>query len=284
MFASNLVFQLRLVPRMISLSSVRFAGHNKWSNIRHVKAAKDVAKGQIINRHLLLIKHAITSSGGVVDPKINDKLADALAEARKAEVPAATIERTLKRALEKKAKPFLFELVGPGNSYILVEGETDNLGSTRSTVKQQLRDFKGLYNWAREGALKHLFIQRGVVKISRTDKDGNEIDFDAAEVIGIEAGAEEISVPEEEEESKRNKDADAEANITWDLMVSKDDLFRVKGFIEKNRPDLVIKDFCIEYFPRSYVEIDDKAIQKLSELVDALDEIAEVQKIYVNIK
>ena len=139
----NLVFNCRLLPRVINISSVRFAGHNKWSNIKHVKQAKDVAKGQIINRHLILIKHAITSSGGVVDPKINDKLADALSEAKKAEVPAATIERTLKRALEKKVKPFLFEIVGPGGSYILVEGETDNIGSSRTSMKAQLRSLKG---------------------------------------------------------------------------------------------------------------------------------------------
>ncbi|XP_053213267.1 probable transcriptional regulatory protein THEYE_A1868 [Panonychus citri] len=276
----GLVFNCRLLPRVINVSSLRFAGHNKWSNIKHTKTAKDVAKGQLINRHLWAIKHAITCSGGVVDPKLNDKLADALADARKAEVPAATIERTLKKATEKKTKPFIFEIVGPGGSFILVEGESDNIGTSRTALKGLLRPFKGHYNWAREGALLKLFTQKGVVRINRIDKDGNPIDFDKAEEVGIEAGAEEVRSIEDDEESKSKETSET----SWDLLMSKEDLFSVKGYIEKNRPDVVIGDFRLEYFPHLYVEISDQDIEKLSELVDAIDELPEVTKVFVNIK
>lgn len=124
---------------------------------------------------------------------------------------------------------------------------------------------------AREGSLKHNFKERGVVSISKTSKSGNIIDFEKAEEIGIEAGAEEIDTREQNEQE-------------WSLITSKETLFTVKGYIEKHLTDVDIRQTYMEYFPINCVELNDEDCEKASDFLDALNELPEITKIASNIK
>lgn len=136
-------------------------------------------------------------------------------------------------------------------------------------------------SFARNGALVGHFMERGVVRILRKTKDGKDIDYDQAEMIAIEAEAEEVVADQEGEAVSREKDDDED---TWDLMCDKDDLYFVKDHIEKGRPDVVIKEFCIERFPNRYIELKDEELEKLAEISEALENVPDVSKVYVNVK
>lgn len=110
------------------------SGHNKWSQIKHQKGAKDQKRAALFTKILGAI--AIAAK---VDPRVenNPRLRTLVEKARAASVPNENIERALARAKEQKdLKEFTFECIGPGSVALLVEGVTDN--SNRSIQKLRL--------------------------------------------------------------------------------------------------------------------------------------------------
>ncbi|XP_074602272.1 putative transcriptional regulatory protein PERMA_0079 [Brevipalpus obovatus] len=270
-----------LVPRNCLLTLLRKKGHSKWDNIRHTKMSKDLQRSQLISKVVSSIRLAVWVGGGSTDPKVNTKLASAIEAARQAEVPSATIERNLKKLAERSAKPIISEVIGPGGVFIIIDGETDNPSGFRIELKRTLGPWKKDISFARNGALTSHFMERGVVRISRKTKDGSDIDFDQAEMIAIEAEAEEVVADQEGEETPGEK---GDEDDTWDLMCNKDDLYFVKDHIEKRRPDVVIKEFCIERFPNRYIELKNEELEKLADISQALESLPDVSKVYVNVK
>lgn len=129
-----------LTPITVLASQQRFAGHAKWQNIAHTKAANDKAKGQRTNRYCMLIRRACVSG---TDPKVNDKLRDIIALALKSQVPRATIDRQIERAKQVKLKEMVIEVMTPGGAFLLCEIETDNISRTRQDMKKILRKITG---------------------------------------------------------------------------------------------------------------------------------------------
>lgn len=109
------------------------SGHNKWSQIKHQKGAKDQKRAMLFTKLLGAIAIAAKADPR---PDSNPRLRTLIEKARAANVPSDTIQRALNRAKEQKdLKEFVFECVGPEGAGILVEGVTDNSNRTI----QQLR-------------------------------------------------------------------------------------------------------------------------------------------------
>jgi transcriptional/translational regulatory protein YebC/TACO1 len=109
------------------------SGHNKWSQIKHQKGAKDAKKSAVFTKVLGAIAIAAKADPS---PDTNPRLRTLIEKARAAGVPNENITRAINRAKEQKdLKEFVFECVGPEGSLLVVEGVTDSSNRTM----QQLR-------------------------------------------------------------------------------------------------------------------------------------------------
>jgi YebC/PmpR family DNA-binding regulatory protein len=114
------------------------SGHNKWSQIKHQKGAKDQKRAALFTKILGAIAIAAKT-----DPRAenNPRLRTLIEKARAASVPNENIERALSRAKEQKElKEFVFECVGPEGCAILVEGITDNSNRTMQHMRTVAQD------------------------------------------------------------------------------------------------------------------------------------------------
>ncbi len=165
------------------------AGHSKWANIKHRKAAQDKKRG----KHFAKLIRAIESSAreaGTSDPSASPSLALAVQKARDADVPKDNIERACKRGageLDGAAayEAAVYEGYAPGGVAVLVECLTDNRNRTASDVRSTFVKAGG--SLAEPGSVAFLFSRRGQVVV---DADGP--DEDVLLEAGLDAGLEDI--------------------------------------------------------------------------------------------
>lgn len=122
---------------------------------------------------------------------------------------------------------------------------------------------------AREGTIRHSFEEKGQIKIGKKDGKGNEINFEKAEEIAIEAGAEEV----------REEDDDS-----WTFYTTPTELYNVKAFIEKELTEVEILSCELFYSPVVAVPLDDELAETVSNLVEMLSGLPEVNRVYDNAK
>src|SRR3989344_5017319 len=106
------------------------SGHSKWAQIKYKKGAADAKRGKIFSKLSRAITIAAKSppAGGGPDPKANSRLATAIEEARKENMPNDNILRAIKRAAEKDSaelKEVVYEAYGPGGSALIITAVTD---------------------------------------------------------------------------------------------------------------------------------------------------------------
>jgi YebC/PmpR family DNA-binding regulatory protein len=121
------------------------SGHNKWAQIKHKKASTDAKKGKIFSKLARMITVAAKNppTGGGPDPKTNIKLASAIEEAHKANMPAENIERAITKAGAKdgaELKEVLYEAYGPGGSAVIITAVTDSSNRTTNEIKHILSE------------------------------------------------------------------------------------------------------------------------------------------------
>src|SRR3990167_3792161 len=137
------------------------SGHSKWAQIKYKKAASDAKRGKIFSKLSRAITIAAREPGA--DPKTNSRLAAAVEEARKANMPSDNIERAIKKASAKESaelKEVVYEAYGPGGSALVITAVTDNSNRTTNEIKHLLSEHgaklgeKGSAAWAfeRKGA------------------------------------------------------------------------------------------------------------------------------------
>lgn len=115
------------------------SGHSKWAQIKYKKGATDAKRGKIFSKLSRIITLAARELGP--DPKTNAKLAAAIDEARKNNMPNDNILRATKRAAEKESaelKEVVYEAYGPGGSALVITAVTDNSNRTTNEIKHLL--------------------------------------------------------------------------------------------------------------------------------------------------
>ena len=119
------------------------SGHSKWAQIKYKKGATDAKRGKIfskLSRAITIAAKSPPASGGP-DPKTNSRLATAIEEARKENMPNDNIDRAIKRAAEKDSaelKEVVYEAYGPGGSALIITAVTDNSNRTTNEIKHLL--------------------------------------------------------------------------------------------------------------------------------------------------
>jgi len=113
------------------------SGHNKWSKIKHKKAATDAAKSKVFGRLVRLIQVEAKKCGGDVN---SPGLKMAIDKANKANMPKDNIDRAIKKASEAgdNMEEVRFEAYGPGGVGIIIEALTDNNNRTSQEIKHTL--------------------------------------------------------------------------------------------------------------------------------------------------
>ena len=164
------------------------SGHSKWATIKRKKAATDQARGKVFSKYIKEITVAARQGGG--DLESNPRLRTAISAAKSVNMPAANIERAVKRGTGEiegaNYEETQYEGYGPGGVALLVEVATDNRNRTAGDVRHIFTKNGGALGEA--GSVSYLFKPRGVILV-----DKSAVAEDALIEIALEAGADDVS-------------------------------------------------------------------------------------------
>jgi transcriptional/translational regulatory protein YebC/TACO1 len=231
------------------------SGHSKWSTIKRAKGAADAKRGAIFTR--IGNQIAVAARSGT-DPAMNPALAMAIEKAKSANMPMANVERAIARVADKNAAQLheiMYEGYGPGGVGILVECATDNLNRTYPEVRHTFSKKGG--NIAEAGAVAFQFTRKGIIRVKASGDDAVLAVLDAGAEDAIEESGELIVYTEAKE------------------------LAKVRGAIAEQ--GFEITEAELTYVPNTTIEITDAVVaQKIMNLMDALDELADVVATHTN--
>ncbi|GFX03335.1 probable transcriptional regulatory protein PERMA_0079 [Trichonephila clavipes] len=233
------------------------AGHAKWQNVKHVKAEKDRQKTLLCNKYVYLIAMAVREGGP--DPKLNIKLSNILEQAKKNNIPSTTVENALKRGGNKKNKYGSAEILSPGGCIVIVEYETDNISTIRHDIKSVCKKH-GANVLSGEGRWRAVYEQKGIIKAIR-QKDGEQVNAEKALDDAIEAGAEEVSIKNDE------------AKPYLEFLCAPEDLNTVKKGIEQLYE---VEEGYLGYLPTVTVQLDEETNTIVDNLLEDLGNISDI--------
>ncbi|MDO9576585.1 MAG: YebC/PmpR family DNA-binding transcriptional regulator [Candidatus Cloacimonadales bacterium] len=234
------------------------SGHSKWSSIKHKKGAADAKRGKIFTRIVKEIIVAARDGGG--DPDMNPRLRMAVANAKANNMPSSNVERAIKKGTGEiegvNYENFLYEGYGQGGVAILVETLTDNKQRTVSEIRHCFSKFGG--TMSEGGAVSWMFEQKGLIEINRENLDEDEVMMTA-----LDAGAEDFY---------------AETDV-FEIYTDYADLHAVVKNLEEAGFEIEKAELTRE--AKNKVNADEVA-GKLLKLLDQLEDLDDVQKVYAN--
>ncbi|KAH0626416.1 hypothetical protein JD844_001382 [Phrynosoma platyrhinos] len=163
LFRQHLFTLLDNPSRTIHASCAAFAGHNKWSKVKHVKGPKDMARSRLFQKLTMMIRLAVKEGGP--NPELNSNLANVLEHCRSKSMPKSSIEAAITGGV---CSLYVWVLWPPS---------------------------LGIHA---DGA-RHSFEKKGVVAVSKEDRSGSPVSLDRAVELAIEAGAEDVQEEEDED-------------------------------------------------------------------------------------
>ena len=237
------------------------SGHSKWHNIQARKGKSDAARGKIFTK--IGREIAVVVKTGGADPISNPKLRDVIAKAKQNNMPNDTIERSIKKASGELAgvnyESCTYEGYGQGGSAVIVECLTDNKNRTASDVRHTFDKFGG--SLGNSGCVSYLFNRKGIVEVEKTDK----IDSDEFMLEVLDMGAVDINEYDDTFEvitqaNEHNKLADQLKNAGYNVLNSETTLV-----------------------PDSYINLENDKLEKFIKMIDALEDLDDVQQVYHNV-
>jgi len=237
------------------------SGHSKWATTKHKKAAIDAKRGKLFAKLIKNIEVAARTGGG--DPAANPTLYDAIQKAKKSSVPNDNIDRAVKRGSGQEAggaeyQSVTYEGYGPGGIAVLVECLTDNRNRAASDVRVALTRNGG--SLADPGSVAYMFSRKGVIMVPGADG----VDEDAILGAVLEAGAEEVNA----------LDGD------FEIVTEATDLVPARQALQAEGIDYDSAE--VAFIPSVQVEVDVDGARKILRLIDALDDLDDVQNVYAN--
>lgn len=236
------------------------SGHSKWSTIKRKKALTDNRRASVWTKLIREITVAAKAGGG--DPGSNARLRKAVDDARAGNMPNDNIERAIKKGtgeLEGASyEEFTYEGYGPGGTAILIEGSTDNANRTVAEVRHAFSRHHG--NLGTSNSVAWMFDRMGQIVIPT--RAGAE---DKAMEDALEAGATDFAT-----------DHDIYVVTTEPTQFhAVIDALKARGYAPESSE--------IAMVPKNLVKLDTGDAQKLLHLVDALEELDDVSKVFTNL-
>lgn len=235
------------------------AGHSKWANIKHRKAAQDAKRGKVFTK--LIRELTVAAREGGSDADSNPRLRAAIDKALSNNMTRDTVDRAVKRGAGEldgqELITVIYEGYGPGGTAVMVETMTDNRNRTVSSVRHAFSRSGG--NLGTDGSVAYLFTKHGVISYAEgADEDSL---MDAA----LEAGAEDIVT---------NDDGTIDVFTTPETFGAVKDALDATG-IEADNAE-------VTQIPSTKAELDLATAQKFMRLVDNLEDDDDVQEVYHN--
>ena len=237
------------------------SGHSKWSSIKHKKGAADIKRGKLFSKLSRAIIVAAKEGGG--DPDGNLALQSAIEKARSYSMPKDNIERAIAKGTGEGAGGLVFETVvyegyGPGGVAIIAEALTENRNRTAAEVRHTFSKHGG--NLGTDGSVNWMFERRGVVLVPA---DG--ADEDALMLAAAEGGADDVEGD----------------GSSFEVTSAPEALREVRQAIED--AGFQVESAELTLLPKTTVEIaEESAARTLVKLVEALEELDDVQEVYAN--
>jgi len=238
------------------------SGHSKWSTIKRKKGVADAKRGTIFTR--LAREIVISAREGGSDIDSNFRLRLAVDKARAENMPKDNIERAIKRGAGEDKDRTVFEEItfegyGPHGSALMVTCVTDNRNRTVPDMRHAFSKYGG--NMAEPGAVAWQFDRKAYFAFA-----SSEMSFDKAFELGIEAGADDV--------------VDGDETIEIYAPV---ELFKtVADVLHKSK--VHTQEAGMRMVPKQEVELDVEATLKFMKMVEAIEELDDVQDVFHNVK
>lgn len=235
------------------------AGHSKWANIKHKKAAQDAKRGKVFTKLIREITVAARAGGEVVDD--NPRLRLVVDKALGANMTRDTIDRAIKRGAgtgeDGAMDEVTYEGYGIAGVAVLVETLTDNVNRTVSDVRHAFTKHGG--NLGTAGSVAYLFSKRGEIYFAPgTDED-------ALMEAALESGADDVESIGDGAQLVITEPGNYTAVI---------DALKAA--------DLTFDDAEITMHPSVEVELDAETAEKVQRMIDRLEDLDDVQEVYTN--
>ncbi|WP_203335539.1 YebC/PmpR family DNA-binding transcriptional regulator [Nocardioides limicola] len=241
------------------------SGHSKWATTKHKKAVIDAKRGKLFAKLIKNIEVAARQGGG--DLAGNPTLFDAVQKAKKSSVPNDNIDRAVKRGSGAEAggadySTIMYELYGPQGVAFLVECLTDNKNRAAMEVRTAVTRNGG--TMADPGSVSRLFERKGVVVLAK-ESEGTQVSEDDVLEATLDAGAEEVN----------------DLGDAWEVLSEATDVVDVRQALQAANLDYDSAD--VHFVASLEIPVDADAAAKVFRLVDALEDLDDVQNVFTNV-
>lgn len=237
------------------------AGHSKWANIQHRKNAQDAKRGKLFTKLIREITVAARMSGG--DVNSNPRLRAAVDKALTANMTKDTIERAIKKGVGglegADMENVRYEGYGPGGVAVMVDCLTDNRNRTVAEVRHAFTKCGG--NLGTDGSVAYLFTKKGTCTFAPGSSE--EQIMEAA----LDAGAQDVVA---------NEDG------SIDVLTTPEDFNAVCAALEAKKLSPAQAEIAL--LPATYVALSGENAEKMTRLIDMLEDLDDVQEVYSNAK
>ena len=235
------------------------AGHSKWANIQHRKGRQDAKRGKLFTKLIREITVAAKLGGG--EPNANPRLRAAIDNGLSNNMTKDTIDRAIKRGAggddSGNVDEIRYEGYGPGGVALIVDTMTDNKNRTVAEIRHVFSKFGG--NLGTDGSVSYLFTKIGLISLQ------NEVDEDTIMEAALEGGAEDIVT---------NDDNSIDIITNPDNLVDVKEAILAAGYKPENTE--------VTMRASTTNELDKKRAETMIRLLDALEDLDDVQKVYSN--
>ena len=235
------------------------AGHSKWKQIKHYKAATDKKRGALFTKLIREITMAAKLGGG--DPDGNARLRTAIETARANSMPKENIDRAVKKGTGELEgvdyQEVTYEGYGPGGVALLIDAVTDNATRTVAEVRHKMS--RGGGTVGTPNSVGWMFEKKGVLLIDATGKDEDTMMESA-----LDAGAEDF---------RREDDQ-------FIVTTTPNDFHAVKSALESK--GIAVAEAELAMIPKNTIKLAGKEATTLLKLLEELEELEDVQKVWAN--
>ncbi len=235
------------------------SGHSRWSQIKRKKGKADVQRGKLFSKILREITVAAKNGGG--DPKANMRLKAAIESAKEANMPQDNIKRAIQKGTGElpgeSYEDVTYEGYAPGGVAVMVSVLTDNRNRTAPEIRHVFEKHGG--NLGSSGAVAWMFERKGLILV-----DADKIGEDDLLAKALDAGATDMRRAEKAFEITT---APAEMEAVRDALL---------------KAGVPVLEAQVTYVPQSTVRVEGKDAASVVRLIEALEELDDVQSVYAN--
>lgn len=236
------------------------SGHSKWSTIKRKKGAIDAARSKVFQK--LAKELYVAAKSGDLDPANNAALRMVVEKAKAENMPKANIESAIQKAASKGAgesyESVRYEGYGPSGIAIMIDCLTDNKNRTAGFVRSTLSKRNG--NLGTDGSVSYMFKRKGVIVLENVyDEEKVMEEILGLDILDMDIGEEEITIYTEP-----------------------DKFLSVKDELDKLGYDKYLVSE-VTFIPDNYISLDEEATEKVMTLIEALEDLDDVQSVYHNL-